>query len=296
MTGRTSITVGVIGTGLMGAPMARRLLAAGYPTIVCNRTRASADQLVANGAVVVDGPVQVGQARAEVVLLSVPAGPDVSMVLDALLPTLPPGALIIDTSTIAPSDAVANHGRCDATGIAYVDAPVSGGPSAAETGTLSVMAGGESDDLERAETVMRAFAGRFVRCGGPGAGQVAKACNQLIVAATIEVVSEALVLARAAGADPALVREALLGGFAASRILDLHGGRMLARDFVPGGKARLQLKDIDIIRGLAHEVGVPLDGFEAAAARFERLVAAGGGELDHSALVTVLEADAGVRL
>lgn len=296
MTGSIPIAVGVIGTGLMGAPMARRLLAAGHPTIVCNRTRASAEPLAAHGAVVVDSSDQVGQAQVKVVLLSVPAGPDVSTVLDDLLPSLPPGSLVIDTSTIAPSDAVANHDRCLVAGIGYVDAPVSGGPVAVEAGTLSVMAGGTPADLDTAESVMQAFAGRFVRCGGPGAGQVAKACNQLIVAATIEVVSEALVLARAAGADPTLVREALLGGFASSRILELHGGRMLARDFVPGGKARLQLKDIEIIRSLAHQVGVPLDGFEAAAVRFERLVADGGGELDHSAVVTVLENDADVRL
>ncbi len=287
-----SVDVGVVGTGLMGAPMAARMLAAGHRVFVCNRTRAKAEALAGLGATVLDTPTDVG-SECDLVILALPSGPDVESALDELLAVLGHGGLIVDTSTIAPDEARLNHERCARANVGYVDAPVSGGPVAVGAGTLSVMAGGHPAELDRAEALCAAFAGRFVRCGEPGAGQVAKACNQLVVAATIEIVAEALVLARAAGVEPALVREALLGGFAASRILDLHGERMLKRDFTPGGKARLQLKDIEIIRGAAQQAGLDLPAFEAAAAQFERLVEGGGGELDHSAVVTVLERESG---
>ncbi len=287
-----NVDVGVVGTGLMGAPMASRLLAAGHRVFVCNRTRAKAEALAVLGATVLDTPADVGRACG-LVMLALPSGPDVDTALDELLAVLGARSLVVDTSTTAPGEARLNHERCSRAEVGYVDAPVSGGPVAVQAGTLSVMAGGHRADLDRAEALCAAFAGKFVRCGGPGAGQVAKACNQLVVAATIEIVAEALVLARAAGVEPALVREALLGGFAASRILDLHGERMLQRDFAPGGKARLQLKDIEIIRVTARQVGLSLPAFEAAAAQFERLVEAGDGELDHSAVVTVLERESG---
>ena len=287
--------IGVVGVGLMGAPMALRLVGSGAPTIVHNRTRAKTLPIERAGAAVANTLADLG-ARATTVFLALPSGREVDAALSELLTHLAEGSLIIDTSTIAPHEARTNHSRCAERSIGYVDAPVSGGPVAVEAGTLSVMAGGIPADLDRAALICEAFAGRFVRCGGPGAGQVAKACNQLVVAATIEVISEALVLARAAGVEPTVVREALLGGFAASRILDLHGSRMLTANYVPGGKTRLQLKDIDIIRDLARETGVPLDSFEAAALRFERLVESGGGELDHSAVVTVLEDETGYRL
>ncbi len=287
--------VGVVGTGLMGAPMARRLLAAGREVLVFNRSSAKAVALRPAGARVSPTLGELAMATGTV-LLALPAGGEVTAALDVLVPLLRVGSIVVDTSTIAPHESRTNHTRCGSSGIAYVDAPVSGGPVAIAAGTLSVMAGGDDDALDRAAALCAAFAGRFVRCGTSGAGSVAKACNQLVVAATIEIVAEALVLAKAAGVDPALVRDALLGGFAASRILELHGARMLAGDYVPGGKARLQLKDIDIIRSLAGAVGVPLDAFSAAALRFERLVADGGGELDHSAVAMLLERDSGVVL
>ena len=172
--------VGVIGTGLMGAPMAIRILGAGHRAFVCNRTRAKAEELAGLGAVVLDTPGDVGRA-CDLVLLALPSGPDVGAALDELLEVLPIGSLVVDTSTISPGEARANSERADRTGVGYVDAPVSGGPVAVNAGTLSVMAGGRPADLDLAEQLCAAFAGKFVRCGGPGAGQVAKACNQLVV-------------------------------------------------------------------------------------------------------------------
>jgi len=175
-----------------------------------------------------------------------------------------------------------------------VDAPVSGGPTAARSGTLSVMAGGEPEDIADAAVVLEALAGRLVVCGGPGTGQVAKACNQLVVTANLVAVVEALVLAASLGADPAQVREALLGGYAASRVLELHGGRMLRRDFSLGGSVRNHVKDIGIVRSLG--AGDATEVFEAAARALEQLADQGGGYLDHSAVVQIVEARLGRRL
>jgi len=175
-----------------------------------------------------------------------------------------------------------------------VDAPVSGGPTAARSGTLSVMAGGEPEDIADAAVVLEALAGRLVVCGGPGTGQVAKACNQLVVTANLVAVAEALVLAASLGADPAQVREALLGGYAASRVLELHGGRMLRRDFSLGGSVRNHVKDIGIVRSLG--AGDATEVFEAAARALEQLADQGGGDLDHSAVVQIVEARLGRRL
>ncbi len=292
----TETTIGVVGTGLMGRPMVEQLLAAGCRVVIAARTAAAADPLVAAGATRAASVAELA-ASADSVVLALPSGTEVASVLDQLLDA--PGRrveLVVDTSTIHPDEARRCHRLAAGHGVAVVDAPVSGGPIAVAERTLSVMAGGEEPALSRAEAVLAPFTGRFVRCGGPGAGQVAKACNQLVVAASIEVVAEALVLARAAGVDPASVRQALLGGYAASRVLELHGGRMLAGDFVPGGKARLQLKDIGIVRSLADALGLPLTAFDAAAARFDALVAGGHGDLDQTAVVTVLEDLAGVRV
>ncbi len=287
--------VGVVGIGLMGAPMARQLLVAGRPVTVFNRTRSKAETLTAFGATVAESLADLGRST-DIVVLALPSGAEVLAALAELLTTLRSGSLVIDTSTIAPHESRDRYRMCAEQGVRYVDAPVSGGAVAIEARTLSVMAGGDDDALDQTATIVSAFAGRFVRCGGPGAGSVAKACNQLIVASTIEIVAEALMLAKASGVDPSLVREALLGGFAASRILELHGSRMLEGNYVPGGKANLQLKDIDIIREMGRGQAVPLEAFEAAARRFERLIELGGGELDHSAVATVLESDTGLRL
>ena len=181
--------------------------------------------------------------------------------------------------------------RCAGHGVAFLDAPVSGGEIGARDGSLSIMVGGDAAAFAQALPVFEAMGRTVVHVGGSGAGQLAKACNQLIVGSTIAAVAEALTLARAGGADPAVVRAALAGGFAASRVLDVHGQRMLMRDFEPGGRAALHAKDARIILDTAAALGLDLPFFAAVADGFDRLVADGGGDLDHSALITLLEPD-----
>ncbi len=181
--------------------------------------------------------------------------------------------------------------RCAERGVVLLDAPVSGGEVGAIEGSLSIMVGGDAAAFERARPVFEAMGRTIVHVGGSGAGQMTKACNQLIVGATIAAVAEGLTLARAAGVDPAVVRTALTGGYATSRVLDIHGGRMIERNFTPGGRAALHAKDAHIILDTAARLGVDLPVFSVVADRFDRLVAAGGGDLDHSALITLLEAD-----
>jgi 2-hydroxy-3-oxopropionate reductase len=174
-------------------------------------------------------------------------------------------------------------------GAAVLDAPVSGGERGAVDGTLSIMVGGEAADVDRARPVFDVLGATVVHVGPSGAGQVCKACNQLVVAATIEAVAEALVLADRSGVDPARVREALLGGFAGSKILEVHGRRMLDREFDPGFRVRLHAKDARIVRDAARDAGSPIPSFEVVASQLDRLAAEGGGDLDHSALITLLE-------
>lgn len=300
--------VGVIGLGPMGSALALRLDEMGFDVVATTRSEATRAAAAEKGiAVVPDLPAlaaRLGEQAAEsgrtpVIVLSLPSGPQVREACfgdNGLLPVdQHVEYVVIDTSTCAPADSRDLADDLHARGCAVVDAPVSGGPTAAREGTLSVMVGGDEPDLAAAEEVLRAFAGKLVLCGGPGAGQVAKACNQLVVTANIAVVAEALVTASALGADPAAVREALLGGYAASRILELHGQRMLSGDFSLGAAARTQIKDIGIIRELTEGV-VDNRVFEAAAEIMNELVATGGGDLDHSAAVQVVERRAGHSL
>jgi 2-hydroxy-3-oxopropionate reductase len=206
------------------------------------------------------------------------------------------GGLVVDMSTIDPLAARRLASSFAEAGIASLDAPVSGGERGAIDATLSIMVGGPAEAFDRARPVLERLGKSIVHVGPAGAGQVAKACNQLVVAATIEAVAEALLLARKAGVDPTVVREALLGGFAGSRILEVHGRRMLEGDFTPGFRSVLHRKDARIVESTAREVGAPVPSFAVAARALERLVEAGGGDLDHAALVTLLEQDAGARV
>lgn len=301
MVGATETrVVGVLGLGPMGSNLALRLVAAGFDVLGTSRSTRTRESAAGRGIDVVETPRELGeQARARangatpVLVVSLPAGPEVREALLGDGGALGAGDFaIVDTSTCAPHDSRSLAEELHARGLAVVDAPVSGGPTAAREGTLSVMAGGTAGDLAAVDDVLRAFAGQLVVCGGPGAGQVAKACNQLVVTANIAVVAEALVTASALGADPAAVREALLGGYASSRILELHGDRMLRRDFSLGGAARTNLKDVGIIRELTEGV-VDNQVFEAAAQVMQQLVESGGGDLDHSAAVKVVERRAG---
>lgn len=290
--------MGLVGPGLMGRPMAERLLAAGVPLVVYGRRAEAVAPLVERGAEAASDPADLGR-RVEVALTVLPAAPEVRALVagpGGVLEGLAPGGLVVDCSTIGPAAARELAATCAERRVGFVDAPVSGGVRGAEAGTLSVMAGGTEVDVERARPVLEVL-GRLTHVGPAGAGQVAKAANQLVVSVTIEAVAEALVLAAKAGARPERVREALLGGFAQSTILDQHGRRMLAGDYEPGGRSRLHLKDVRLIEALADEVGASLPAFELVAEAYRRLVEEEGrGELDHSALGLSLAEANGVRL
>lgn len=254
-------TIAFLGIGLMGKPMSSRLLQAGYSLVVWNRTRAKAEPLAALGARVADSPADAvsGPSPAGFIVTMLEAGPMVSEVLEMALPALQPGTLVIDMSSTRQSEAQDLHARLAERGVAFIDAPVSGGVVGAEAGALAIMAGGSTDDFARAEQILQVL-GRPMLVGPAGCGQLAKLCNQLIVGGTLNVVAEALLLAQAGGADPRAVRAALRGGFAESRILEVHGQRMLERNFLPGGQVKSQAKDMEniLLAAEAAQVRLPL--------------------------------------
>ncbi|MDR7523709.1 MAG: NAD(P)-dependent oxidoreductase [Armatimonadota bacterium] len=277
-------SVSVFGLGIMGRPVARTLVARGFDVRGWNRSALPAD--------LVEGiplaPSLEEAARAEVLLLMLADSDAVDAVLGRLDPTLRPGHLVLDMGSSDPLRSEAHARRLAARGIGWVDAPVSGGPEGAAAGSLAIMAGGDPEDFARARPVLEALGGNVVRVGGPGAGHTVKIINQLIVGLTIEAVAEALTLAERSGIDPRLVQQALRGGFADSKILQIHGTRMIHRAYVPGGKVTTQLKDLRLALALAARLGLRLPHLESAAARYDALVRQGDGELDHSALHKLL--------
>ena len=279
--------VAVLGTGSMGAPMAANLARIRPPLTVWNRTRAKAEALAPLGATVAPD-IASAVAEADVVITMLQDGAAVTEVLAAAETAMKSGAVLVDMSSIPPDLAREHAARLAARGLGHLDAPVSGGTQGAEAGTLSIMVGGPEETYERVRTILTVL-GRPTHVGPAGAGQVAKLANQVIVTVTLGAVSEALLLAAAAGADPAAVREALLGGTADSRILTLHGQRMLERNFLPGGLARNQLKDIDTAMTEAKAAGLTLPFAELAQTLYRSLVAIRGGELDHAGLLLELE-------
>lgn len=290
--------VGFAGLGIMGRPMARNLLRAGFPLTVWNRSPGPAQELAAEGAAVARSPAELA-ARSAVVITMLRDTAAVEQVVlgdEGLLVGLHPGTIYVDMSSISPLATRRLAEQLAARGVAMLDAPVSGGEVGAREGTLAIMVGGAAEALARVRPILEVLGSRIVHIGGVGAGQVAKACNQLVVGVTIGAVAEALLLARAAGADPARVREALLGGFAQSRVLELHGQRMLAHQFAPGARAAIQLKDLEIARELGAATGVPLALAETARRLYAELVAGSGADLDHSGLLTLLERQAGRTL
>lgn len=248
--------IAFLGTGLMGKPMARRLLGAGYRVAAWNRTRAKAEELASMGAIICDDPSRAVQ-QADIVIAMLEAGPVVAEVLRRAMNGLRKGALVIDMSSTRQSEAREMHGMLESCGIRFMDAPVSGGVLGAEAGTLAIMAGGSIDDFACAEPVLTVL-GRPTLVGPAGCGQLAKLCNQLIVGGTLSIVAEALLLAQAGGADPAAVRTAIRGGFAESRILEVHGLRMLERNFLPGGQVKSQAKDMENVLVAAGAAGLRL--------------------------------------
>ena len=284
-------SVGFIGLGIMGRPMARHLLDAGSSLAVHSRSPGPVDELAAAGAQPRASPAEVA-AGADVVITMLPDTPDVELVLfgeNGVSSHLRPGSLVVDMSTIDPLATRRFAQSFRGMGAGMVDAPVSGGEKGAVDGTLSIMVGGSDEDVTRALPLLQAMGTTIVHVGDSGAGQVAKACNQLVVASTIQAVAEALALAERAGVDPRRVREALLGGFAGSKILEIHGQRMLDQTFAPGFRSRLHLKDARIVLDTAERVGSAVPAFRVVADALRRLVDGGGGELDHSALFTLLE-------
>ena len=286
--------IAFLGIGLMGEPMVRRLLAAGFPVTAWNRTPGKSAALQAAGADA-DDVLPRAVADAAVVISMLSAGEAVDAVLDAALASLRPCTLWIDMSSTRQDEAQAFHARLAARGHSFVDAPVSGGVGGAQAGTLAIMAGGSEQNVERARPVLEAM-GRVKRVGPAGSGQVAKLCNQLIVGGTINIVAEALLLAQAAGADPAAVREAIRGGFAESRILEVHGQRMLERNFLPGGQVLTQLKDQHNILAAAAAAGVALPVTSLVTERYESIRQL-FPHADHAAALLALELlNAGVRV
>ncbi|WP_267875605.1 NAD(P)-dependent oxidoreductase [Duganella radicis] len=281
-----STQITFLGIGLMGEPMVRRLLAAGHPVTVWNRTHAKAQALAAAGARAVEDLAEAVRG-APIVISMLEAGPTVRLVLDAALPALAPNALWIDMSSTQQAEAQAFHAELTAQGRRFIDAPVSGGVGGAAAGTLAIMAGGVAQDFAEAEPVLSAM-GRATLVGPAGSGQVAKLCNQLIVGATINIVAEAMLLAQAAGADPTAMRAAIRGGFAESRILEVHGQRMLERNFVAGGKVTTQLKDQRNILAAAEAAGIVLPLTELVTARYMTLSKT-IPQADHSAALIGLE-------
>ncbi len=283
--------IGFIGLGIMGKPMTRNLLKAGYSIVVYNRSQTAIDELVNAGAVAATSPQQVA-AQSDVVITCLPDSPDVERVVlgeNGILSGARAGMLLIDMSTIAPATSRKLYETLKQHEIQAIDAPVSGGDIGAQQGTLSIMVGGELSAFDRARPILQAMGKNIVHIGEAGAGQVTKACNQIVVAMTVQAVAEALSLAKKSGVDAAKVREALLGGFAQSRVLEVHGKRMLESSFAPGFKLDLHRKDMNIVLQTGREVGLPLLGSAQVAALMDALIAQGKGELDNAAIVTLYE-------
>ena len=283
--------VGFIGLGIMGRPMARNLMKAGYSLVVHNRSRPSVDELAKEGAGIASNPQQAA-ARSEVVISMLPDSPEVDQVFagdQGVFAGAKRGTLLIDMSSISPVVARRLATEAEKLGLDMLDAPVSGGEAGAISATLSIMIGGKPSAVERAMPIFQALGKNIVHVGDAGAGQVTKAANQVVVGLTIAAVSEALVLASKAGVDPVKVRQVLLGGFAQSRILDAHGQKMLDRNFKPGFRIRLHEKDLSIALATGKEYGVPLMLTAALDQMMNAMKVMGQGDLDHSGLITFIE-------
>ena len=292
-------TVGFIGLGRMGRPMAKHLMKKGFPLVVHNRSQAVVEELAAAGAKAAACPAEVAR-QCEVLITMLPDSSDVSLVLSGpqgAFEGLRPGTVIVDMSTISSVVARQLAEQAAARGASMLDAPVSGGEIGAINATLAIMVGGESAVLERVRPILATMGNpeRIVHVGPSGAGQLCKACNQLVIGGTLAAVGEAFALARKAGVDAAKVREALLGGFAASRVLDVHGERILQRNYVPGFVARMYQKDMRIIMetGLFHDVPMPVSA--VVQQLVNALMAAGREKEDISALGAMAMAMTGVE-
>jgi 2-hydroxy-3-oxopropionate reductase len=283
--------IGFIGLGIMGKPMARNLIKAGYSLVVHNRSRSAVNELSQEGAQTAASSQEVA-ARSEVLITMLPDSPDVELVYvgeQGVFAGAKSGMLLIDMSSISPIVARKLAADAQKGGMKMLDAPVSGGEAGAIGATLSIMIGGNAAAVERAMPIFQALGKNIVHVGDAGAGQVTKAANQMVVGTTIAIVSEALVLAAKAGVDPAKVRQALLGGFAQSKILEAHGQKMLDRNFKPGFRIRLHEKDMKIALSTGSEYGVPLMVTSQVAQMMTAMKSMGNADLDHAGLVKFVE-------
>ena len=287
-----STSIGFIGLGLMGKPMALNLRKHQFQVVAHSRSRGPVDALVAAGATAATSPAEVAR-QAQIIVTMLPDGPDVSAVLegpDGLFSAMQPGTVIVDSSTIAPATARRLAAATAERGGTFLDAPVSGGEIGAIAGTLTFMVGGDAAALEAVTPALSAMGApeKIVHVGESGAGQICKACNQIVLAGTMTVVAEAIALARKSGVDPMKVRAALMGGFAQSRVLDVHGERMITGNYKPGFKGKLFRKDLGIALSALAELGVPALGSAVAAQLVQAQSAQGRGEEDYSALGDVV--------
>ena len=283
--------VGFVGLGIMGRPMARNLLRAGYELVVHNRSRGKVEGLAEEGASVADNPKEVAES-CETVITMLSDSPQVEEVLageNGVFEGVWEGALLVDMSTISPVVAKELAAEARERGASMLDAPVSGGEPGAEAGTLSIMVGGSVEDFDRAKPLFDVMGETVVHVGESGTGQVVKACNQIVVALTIEAVSEALVLGSKAGVDPAKVIEVLSGGMAGNKVMEVRGEKFLKHEFDPGFKIELHRKDLGIALAAGREYGVPLPVAAVVDQVLEALVAKGLGGKDHSAILTFIE-------
>jgi 2-hydroxy-3-oxopropionate reductase len=285
-------TIGFIGLGLMGRPMATNLLKAGYPLIVHSRSPQPIEALVALGATRAESPADVARQVTRIITM-VPDSPDVEQVLEGangVFSALQRGTIIIDNSSIAPGVARRLAAKATSLGAQMLDAPVSGGEIGAVSGTLSIMVGGDADAFDAVKPILDVMGNpdKVVRIGDAGAGQICKVCNQMVIAGTLGAVAEAFALAKKAGIDAARMREALLGGFAASRVLEVHGERILKGNYKPGFKTRLFDKDLKIASSTLADNQVPAPISAAVRQLVTAQMAAGGGDEDYSAMAKVI--------
>lgn len=283
--------IGFIGLGIMGKPMARNLLKAGHVLIIHNRSRAAVDELTREGARPMNNAKDVAE-HSDIVVTMLPDSPDVELVYagaQGIFAGAKSGSLLVDMSSISPVVARKLAAEAERRGCDMLDAPVSGGEAGAIGATLSIMIGGKASAVERAMPLFQTLGKNIVHVGDAGAGQVTKAANQMVVGTTIAIVAEALVLAKKAGVDPAKVRQALLGGFAQSKILEAHGQKMLERNFNPGFRIRLHEKDMKIALATGSEYGVPLMVSGVVAQMMTAMKGMALADLDHSALVKLIE-------
>jgi 2-hydroxy-3-oxopropionate reductase len=282
--------IGFIGLGIMGKPMALNLIKAGYAVSVLASSK-EAHALKEAGAEIHESPKTMAEAN-DVIITMLPDSPQVEDIVlgaNGVIEGIDAGKLYVDMSTIAPSTSKDIYQKMKDKGVEALDAPVSGGQVGAETASLSIMVGGNQSAFERALPIFQAMGKNIVLIGEPGAGQTTKACNQVIVGMTIQAVAEAFNMAKEAGVDLEKMREVLLGGFAQSRILDLHGKRIIDENFKPGFKIKLHKKDLDIALKTGESLGVSMEGTAQVASQMTKAIEQGKGELDHSALYLMLQ-------